>query len=139
VLGRFVPMTRPTHLFWAGGLATATILALLVRFRRPLSKNAANRRIGYLLGVMTGSTLLHRGLAVLTDEPVERALVTDLLVSAAVLSTAAVLMNRTVGLSAGLCAAGAVAAAVLPAHASGIYAAAMLGSVATMILVWRRG
>ncbi|WP_437894466.1 hypothetical protein [Sorangium sp. So ce124] len=47
-------------------------------------------------------------------------------------------MNRTAGLSAGFCAAGAVAAAVLPTRASGIYAAAMLGSLATAIQLWRR-
>jgi eukaryotic-like serine/threonine-protein kinase len=138
VLGRFAPMTRPIHLFWVGGLSTTAILTALVVFRRPLSKNEVNRRIGYLIALATGVTFVHRGLAVVMNEPVERAMVTDLLLYTGVLSAAALVTRRRFLVASGICVVGAVLAALLPAYATAIYLVAMQASVATVLWFWRQ-
>ncbi|AUX39595.1 uncharacterized protein SOCE26_009890 [Sorangium cellulosum] len=135
-LGRLVPVARPAHLLGMTCVTAVAALSLLRVFRRPLSKNAVNRRIGHVIKVLFGATLLHRTLAVVTDEPIERALATDLLLFAAVHAAAAPGLPRASWLSAALCAVCAVAAAVFPEHAAAIYAAGVLGSLTNAIVAW---
>ncbi|WP_437285684.1 serine/threonine-protein kinase [Sorangium sp. So ce406] len=135
-VGRFVPVVRPAHLLVMGCVTALMVLSLLWAFRRPLSRNAVNRRIGHVVKVMFGAMLLHRAFAVITDEPVERALATNLLLFAAIHATAAPSLPRASWLSAALCAACAAAAAVFPEHAGAIYVAGVLGSLANAIVAW---
>lgn len=135
-LGRLVPVVRPAHLFAMGCVTALGGLSLLWVFRRALSRNAANRRIGHLVKVLFGAMLLHRALAVITDEPVERVLVGNLLLFAAIHATAAPGLRKASWLSAAICAACAAAAAVSPEHARALYAAGVLGSLANAIVAW---
>ncbi|WP_437731458.1 serine/threonine-protein kinase [Sorangium sp. So ce1335] len=137
-LGRFVPVVRPAHLLGMGCVTALVGLSLLWAFRRPLSRNAVNRRIVHVVKMMFGAMLLHRALAVITDEPVERALATNLLLFAAIHATAAPGLRKASWLSAALCAACAAAAAVFPEHARALYAAGVLGSLANAIVAWHR-
>ncbi|MGK4002667.1 serine/threonine-protein kinase [Sorangium sp. So ce1036] len=137
-LGRFVHVARPAHLLGMGCVTASSALSLLWIFRRPLSKNAVNRRIGHVVKVLCGAMLLHRGLAVITDEPLERALATDLLLFATVHATAAPGLPKASWLSAALCAASAVIAAASPEHARVVYAVGVLGSLANAIVAWHR-
>lgn len=137
-VGRFVPVVRPVDLLAMGCVTALAGLSLLRAFRRPLSKNAVNRRIGHVVKVLFGAMLLHRALAVITDEPVERALATNLVLFAAVHATAAPSLPRASWLSAALCAACAVAAAVFPEHAAAIYVTGALGSLANALVAWHR-
>ncbi|MGK3959304.1 serine/threonine-protein kinase [Sorangium sp. So ce118] len=135
-VGRFVPVHHPVHLLAMGCVTALAGLSLLWAFRRPLSRNAVNRRIGHVVKVLFGAMVLHRALAVVTGEPVERALATNLLLFAAIHATAAPGLPKASWLSAALCAAGAVAAAVFPEHAGAIYVAGVLGSLANAIVAW---
>ncbi|WP_437686630.1 serine/threonine-protein kinase [Sorangium sp. So ce176] len=135
-VGRFVPVVHPAHLLGMGCLTALLGLSLLRAFRRPLSRNAVNRRIVHVVKMMFGAMLLHRALAVITDEPVERALATNLLLFAAIHATAAPGLRKASWLSAAICAACAAAAAVFPEHARALYAAGVLGSLANAIVAW---
>ncbi|XXX72435.1 serine/threonine-protein kinase [Sorangium sp. So ce134] len=135
-VGRLVPVERPVDLFAMGCVTTVAALSLLRAFRRPLSKNAVNRRIGHVVKVLFGAMLLHRAIAVITDEPVERALATDLVLFATVHATAAPGLPRASWLSAALCAACAVAVGAAPEHAAEIYVVGALGSLANALVAW---
>ncbi|WP_437806342.1 serine/threonine-protein kinase [Sorangium sp. So ce1078] len=135
-VGRLVPVVRPVDLLAMGCVTALAALSLLRAFRRPLSKSAVNRRIGHVVKVLFGAMLLHRAIAVITDEPVERALATDLVLFAAVHATAAPSLPKASWLSAALCAACAVATAAFPEHAAVIYAAGALGSLANALVAW---
>ncbi|WP_437274595.1 serine/threonine-protein kinase [Sorangium sp. So ce375] len=135
-VGRVVPVVRPLDLLAMGCVTALAGLTLLRFFRRPLSKSAVNRRIGHVVKVQLVAMLLHRALAVITDEPVERALATNLLLFAAVHATAAPGLPKASWLSAALCAAGAAAAAAFPEHAGAIYVTGVLGSLTIAIVVW---
>ncbi|MDC0677022.1 hypothetical protein [Sorangium atrum] len=91
-----------------------------------------NRPIGHVVTVQRVATLLHRALAVITDEPVERALATNLLLFAAVHATSGPSLPRVSRLSVALCAAGAAATTIFPEHPAAIY---VTGSLTAAIVV----
>ncbi|WP_437520598.1 hypothetical protein WME79_27260 [Sorangium sp. So ce726] len=137
-IGRVVPVVRPVDLFAMGCVTALAGFTLLRVFRRPLSKSAVNRRIGHVVKVLLVAMLLHRALAMITDDPVERALATNLLLFAAVHATAAPSLPRASCIAAALCAACAAAAAVFREHAAAIYVTGVLGSLTIAIVVWHR-
>jgi serine/threonine-protein kinase len=135
-LGRLVPVVRPVHLLGMGCVTALTGLLLLRLFRHAFSKNAVNQRIGHVVKVLFGVMLFQRAVAVITDEPVERTLATSLLLFAAVYAAAAPGLPRASWLSAALCAACSVFAAISPEHAGAFYVAGVLGSLTNALVAW---
>lgn len=137
-LGRLVPVVRPVHLLGMGCVSALVGFSLLRLFRHAFSKNAVNQRIGHVAKVLLGVMLFQRALAVVTDEPVERTVATSLLLFAAVYAAAAPGLPRTSWLSAALCGACAVCAAIFPEHAGVFYVVGVLGSLTNAIVAWHR-
>lgn len=137
-LGRLVPVVRPAHLLGIGCVSALVGFSLLRLFRHAFSKNAVNQRIGHVVKVLLGVMLFQRALAVVTDEPVERTVATSLLLFAAVYATAAPGLPRASWLSAALCAACAVCAAIVPEHAGVFYVVGVLGALTNAIVAWHR-